>query len=394
MDRDRDEGLDRRTLLKLLGASLVAWPVEARAGTSPSADWRRRFEHFVARDMKSCGVPGMAVAVVKRGETVFTRGYGAANVKTRVRVTPDTSFHLASVSKVVTGTALMMLWEQGAFGLDDGISQYLDFTVANPSFLDKPITFRQLFTHTSSISDSNYGDAFLVEGDPTIPLRDFLVAYLGADGAFLDARPGERWSYSDVAIALAGYLVGRVSPAALDELTSAHLFRPLGMDSAAWNLAHVRRRGRLASPHLYCHGGWLVLEPIGYPDWPAGLLRCSARDLARYLAVFTNAGMSQGARILRAATVDEMLRPSVQVPDCGVVRYQALFWQGIEIAGVVGIGHLGLDTGASTAVFIDSPRQTAVLVLTNVSGPAGCPTGASKVDEFKMTVIEKLLEAV
>ena len=134
--------------------------------------------------------PGLSVAIVRAGRTVFTAGYGLADVAAARPVTPDTAFHIASVSKVVTGTALLQLLEQGNYQLDEPIGPYLDFPVRHPRFPDVPLTFRHLFTHTSGISDVRYGQtpAFSVVGDPTLPLRDFLVGYLTPGGAWYAAE--------------------------------------------------------------------------------------------------------------------------------------------------------------------------------------------------------------
>lgn len=110
----------------------------------------------MADEMDTGGAPGMVTGIVRAGRPSVLRAYGFADVQAGKRVTMDTVFHIASVSKVVTGTVMMMLSEDGGFALDDPIASVLDFPVVHPQFPDTPITFRHLFNHTSGISDALY----------------------------------------------------------------------------------------------------------------------------------------------------------------------------------------------------------------------------------------------
>ena len=83
---------------------------------------------------------------------------GCADVENHVLATPEALFHMALVSKTITGAVLLHLWESGRFNLDDDVNQYLPFAVRNPRFPDRPVTFRMLLTHTSSINDYPPGD--------------------------------------------------------------------------------------------------------------------------------------------------------------------------------------------------------------------------------------------
>ena len=116
--------------------------------------------------MKANDVPGLGFGYVKHGRLACIAGFGYANRETQRKVTVDTVFHLASVTKVVTGTVLIAVVGGWTLHLDDPIERYLDFSVVNPRH-QAPITFRQLFTHTSTIWDRNYA-GFQVQGDPTL----------------------------------------------------------------------------------------------------------------------------------------------------------------------------------------------------------------------------------
>lgn len=169
------------------GDCASAWSPQAVAGKIRAASRRRRRHHpavanigegmintqrrktlgvaaamclapslVMADEMDTGGAPGMVTGIVRAGQPSVLRAYGFADVQAGKRVTMDTVFHIASVSKVVTGTVMMMLSEDGGFALDDPIASVLDFPVVHPQFPDTPITFRHLFNHTSGISDALY----------------------------------------------------------------------------------------------------------------------------------------------------------------------------------------------------------------------------------------------
>lgn len=368
---------NRRRFLTL-AASAAFLPAVANARDAKPGAWDKEFDSFLAAAMPSTRTPGLSVAIVRKGQTLLARGYGLADIASGRLVTADTAFHIASVSKLVTGTAMMMLLQDGKLGLDEPINKYLDFQVVHPAAPDTPVTFRQLMTHTSGISDQVYGntDAFAFKGDPELPLRDFLIGYLTpggkwyrAEGCF-GAAPGTKWDYSNVAVALLGYLAGRVGTE-LKALTQARLFEPLGMHTTSWTYAGLKPQG-VATPYDASGSAPVALPPTGYPDWPAGLLRTSARDFARFLALYTKQGTVDGHAYLKPETLRTMLTASPFMAESkGTGVRQALIWQLRDFDGYHVASHSGGDPGASTVAAMDLDRQTAVLAFTNASGHPG-----------------------
>jgi CubicO group peptidase (beta-lactamase class C family) len=384
--------MNRRELLQA-GASLLFAPaVWARRGASP---WERDFSAFVQAGLARTHTPGLGVAMVRAGHTVFTAGYGLADVAAARPVTPDTAFHIASVSKVVTGWALLRLLEQGKYQLDEPIGPYLDFAVQHPRFAAVPITFWQLFTHTSGISDARYEQtaAFSTAGDPTLPLRDFLTGYLAPGGqwyseteCYTAAQPGQQWQYSNVAVALLGYLAGRVGPTPLETLTPQQLFTPLGTRHTAWKIAAIQPE-HLARPYEWAEGQLRALPPTGYPDWPAGSLRSSARDFALLLEVLTNEGRRKQYQYLTPATLHAFLapQPGITVAPGNASIQQALIWLRREVNGTQLASHSGGDPGADSVVCLNLAQRTGVLVFANATGNADFRA-------FQKEVVLRLLE--
>jgi CubicO group peptidase (beta-lactamase class C family) len=373
--------LTRRALLKL-GLVAVVVPRSGYAlaeshttGTSFGA-WRRHFEAGVARRMAQAQVPGVAVAIIDRdAATPYAAAFGFADVARGRRLTPDTPMHLASVSKLFTATSLVQLFQRRGLDLHDDVNRFLDFEVRNPHHPDVPITPLELITHTSSISDEGHVGALSEgNGDPTLSLSSFLKSYLVPGGrlysekrSFWGASPGTRWSYSNVAVALAGYVIQSVSGQGFAAYTQSHLFEPLEIENAHWYLDQFAP-GVIATPYRYAHGRFIPYPQEGYPDVPAGMLRCSVNDLATAVRAMLG-GRVGNPRVLPRPEVAEMLRDQVQR---SVYRYQGLGWTNEPIYGRPAVGHSGSDRGAANIVILSKDKRRAVAVLTNTDATDRC----------------------
>ncbi|HEY3776888.1 MAG TPA: serine hydrolase domain-containing protein [Rhizomicrobium sp.] len=380
--------MDRRHFLAASSAVLLA--PEALAKSAPDDRWSKDFDSFIVNGLANTTTPGMAVAMLRGSRTILCRGYGYADVENARRVTPDTVFQIASVSKTVTATAMMMLWQDGAFQLDDPVAPHLDFGVRHPKFPHVPITFRHLFTHTSGISDAVY-DGLDFASRPVPALRDFLAGYLSPGGRWYDPEksysalePGTAWSYSNVGVALLGYIAGRVNPQPLDALTQARLFQPLGMRSTAWRYAGIPEN-TLALPYAFKDRHYRRLPRAAYPDWPAGLLCTSANDFAKFLAIYTQAGQASG-HFLKAETIAAMFTPDRVLPHKAKPHFrQGLIWELAPLKNDQVALHSGGDPGSTTLAAIDRDQNTAALAFANRSP-------AEEMAQLKKEVVQRLLE--
>jgi CubicO group peptidase (beta-lactamase class C family) len=109
-------------------------------------------DRFIETEMQAQKIPGLAACVVRFGKIVWSKGYVWSDIKRRVAMDPESTIqNIGSISKTLTATAAMQLWERGKFDLDDEISQYLPFPVRNPIHPERRISFRSLLTHRSSL---------------------------------------------------------------------------------------------------------------------------------------------------------------------------------------------------------------------------------------------------
>ncbi len=150
-------------------------------------------EAIIVDAMSRHGIPATSVAIVKRGQVVWARAFGWSNVERRIPATPSTIFALASITKTITGVAIMQLHEAGLVSLDADVSTYLPFRVVHPTFPDTPITLRMLMAHTAALSDGGqmywgdgtYGSATeYAGGDASINITYFCREYFVPGGAY------------------------------------------------------------------------------------------------------------------------------------------------------------------------------------------------------------------
>lgn len=324
------------------------------------------FDAFVRSQMSGAAIPGLAVGLAQDGAVRMARGYGLANVERSVPVTAQTVFHIASITKTITAMAVMQLAEAGAISLDDPVAPHLDFPLANPRHASAAITFRHLLTHTSGISDARYYEIDFREPgrEARLELGDMLRGYLvpgganySADGCFSKAAPGAAWDYCNVGYGLLGYLAGRIGGEDMRQQVARRIFGPLGMAGARWTLNDA------ATPYDVVDGKLTVAEQMGMPDWPAGAVRASVADMARYVAACADGG----GKVLGKASMAAMLQMQKPPGLADWLTGQGLGWQASVLDGVSRPNHWGGDPGVFTAAYLAPEQRTGVVILTNTS---------------------------
>lgn len=331
---------------------------------------------LILNEMQAEHIPGMATAIVKGGELVWAKAYGRANVANNLAISDSTSFMLASVSKLFTGTALIKLRDMGLLDLDSPINNYLPQPVNHPTHPLTKITGRMLMTHTASINDNyNMMEGYYNTGDPAISLAEVIARYFYTNGVdyhpqqnFLPNAPGTVYEYSNMGTALAGYLAEVVAQMPFDQFCTQHIFEPLCMNRTSWFLAGLDTT-RVANPHVWTSGHYHTLAHYGFADYPDGQLRSNVFDLAHFMIAFLQNGEFNSQTWLPATTVSDML--TVQFPN--IDNTQGLNWYTdvvyLDNGNSVPVwGHNGGETGVSTDLYINPTNGIGVVVLSNSEG--------------------------
>jgi CubicO group peptidase (beta-lactamase class C family) len=308
-----------------------------------SAERLARIDRMLEEAVREQKIPGAVALVARRGKIAFHKAYGSADVPAGRPLEREAIFRIASQTKAITATAVMMLWEEGRFRLDDPISKFLPefkemrvlqtYREEDGSWTGEParreITIRHLLTHTSGLG---YG---VIDRDPRFQR---LYQKAGVVDLFttepvtiaesvrrlarlpLHHHPGEKYTYSE-GLDVLGYLVEVLSGMPFDRFLEERLFRPLGMADTAFYLPE-KKSNRLVRIHKRENGRWVPYPVTFYdPDYPikgaksffsggAGL--CStARDYATFLQMYLNGGELGGKRFLSRTTIATIMSPQM-----------------------------------------------------------------------------------
>jgi CubicO group peptidase (beta-lactamase class C family) len=270
-------------------ADAVAASVPAREITKADVDiW---LDGYMPYALERGNAAGAVVVVVKDGAVLTQRGFGFADVANRRSVDPETTlFKQASVSKTITWTAVMQMVEAGKIDLDTDINAYLDFKI--PPYAGKPVTMRNLMTHTAGFDEVQRGlNSYDIKDIPTLA-----VAMKRQVPARIYA-PGSTPAYSNYGTALAGYIVERVSGMPFDNYVEQRIFAPAGM-------THSTLRAKLPArlEPLLAKGYALGSGKPGRPELnsfaPAGGMAASGADLGRFMI----AHLDNGGPLLKPET--------------------------------------------------------------------------------------------
>jgi len=366
-------------LAALLALTPMLATAQTRAPAPPTPDASdAALDALIRQQMADGGLVGVGAAVIVDGRVAWQAGYGFADRERGTPFTTSTVMNIASISKTVTGAAMMRAVEQGRLSLDADLGGVLPFAVRNPHRPDQPITLRQLATHTSGITDRwpVYAASYHFGRDAPQPLGAFLAGYLvpgGADYApenFLDVAPGTHREYSNIGAGLAGYAVERATGQTLDAFTRTQFFEPLGMRQTRWHMADAPMDDH-ATLYLTQSGIAAPIQPYAVTTWPDGGLRTSVDDLSKFFIALLQGGDVDGTRVLSRASVDEMLRlqfTAAHRPDNVDIteKNSGLFWQ--TKFNTRYVGHGGSDPGLKTEMLATPDHRSGIILFTNTAG--------------------------
>lgn len=384
--------------LTVLGQSL---PPGKPAENGFSPDRLARIDQLVNEYAEKQWVNGAVVMLVRNGKVILHKAYGYSDAEKKAAMKKDDIFRIASQTKAITSLAVMMLFEEGKFFLDDPISKYIpEFksqkvlgTVnwADTTYTTQPakseVTIRQLLTHTSGIDYAAIGSQelkaiYAKAGIPSgIGTADYVLAEkMKKLGSLpLKHQPGEFFTYG-LNTDVLGYLVEVLSGMSLDQFFRTRIFQPLGMNDT-WFYLPREKYGRLVP--LYevrddklskVKGKAFDVSNVNYPasegkyfSGGAGL-SSTTEDYAKFLQLFLNKGEFNGVRLLSRKTVELILTNQTQPP----ITTQFGLGFGLETdkndhQSIVSIGTFSWGGAFSTSYWADPKERLIGLIYTNIS---------------------------
>jgi CubicO group peptidase (beta-lactamase class C family) len=317
------------TLLAVSTVSLILAEglpkIEPRqAGFSPER--LLRIHHVLKNSVDRKEFAGVNVAIARHGKLAYFESFGFQDLEARKPMRPDTIFRMASMTKPIATSAVLMLYEEGKFLLDDPVSKFIpgldmvkvlareDGDGSQVVDLERPMTIRHLLTHTSGLSNAKAYQAAGVFAR-TGTLRDMAAKLPTVP---LAHQPGQAWRYAQ-SIDVLGYLVEVWSGKTFDVFLEERIFQPLGMKDTGFNVAKEKldRVSKLYS--LNDHGEVAPSRQQGDPGRKptffsgGGGLYSTAGDYLRFCQLLLNGGQLDGKRLLSPATVGFMMRNQIPI---------------------------------------------------------------------------------
>jgi CubicO group peptidase (beta-lactamase class C family) len=295
--------------------------------------------------------PGCSAGVGREGAVVYEHGYGTANLELGVRITPESVFPAASISKQFTAMSILLLVQRGQVRLDDEVRKYV---TELPNY-GSPITIRHLLNHTSGLRDGFNLDGWSAPrpdgSDPNDAILRVVVRQRG-----LNFAPGSQFQYNNGAYNLLGSIVKRVSGQSLRAFADSHIFKPLGMTQTHFHDDPAMIVPGRVSNYWRDSRGWQVGSEVPGIIGNAGLYT-TASDLLRWSHNFDDIRVGDAA-LLAAA----------QTPAVLTSGEKSLYGFGVSIGeyrGLRAITHGGGDRGISTYLLRLPDAKLAVAVLCN-----------------------------
>lgn len=327
-----------------------------QAEQAPAEEVATRVRTEALDMLLEASIPGATIAVVDDKNIIWDTVYGNVDGADSGPVDMDTIFSIQSMSKSFTALAVLIAVQDGLVDLDTPIKEYLPNFTVNSIYDESPeevITLRHLLSHRAGFThEAPYGSNF-------DDRNDFLKHIESISSTWLRYPVGYRYSYSNLGIDLAGYILQVRSGKDFESYVKENVFNPIGMNSSSFDMRVIEGFENRAIGHG--RGGDSV--PIHVPMIPAGGVYTSVSDMARYARFHINKGLADGRRILRADLM-EQLHTIQFAGDNQRFGYCLGLIRG-PVSDSYGIYHAGSGYGFASIMLMFPEKKIGIVVLTN-----------------------------
>jgi CubicO group peptidase (beta-lactamase class C family) len=291
------------------GAALLLTSPASAQTSGASNDLRaKELDAYVAKAVKDWSVAGLAIAVVKDGKVVFSKGYGVRELGRPALVDTSTLFAIASTTKAMTAASIGMLVDEGKLKWDDPVTKYLPSLQMYDPYVTRELTVRDLLTHRAGVGNAD----FLWDID------DFSMPEIISRMKLIKPAYSFRsdFIYQNVMYMIAGEVIAKVSGMPWEQFVRTRIFAPIGMTSSIPHLRFMPPNSNMAMPH-WRYGGDTVIaientnaRAVG----PAGGVWSNVSDMSRWILFLLDSGRVGGKRLLSQETYAELFKPETMVP--------------------------------------------------------------------------------
>ena len=337
--------------------------------------------------MRMNDLPSLSTAIIKDNQVVWTKAIGESCTFPSKKTSSDTIYLISSITKAFLATALMQLYEQGIYDLDENINKYLPFNLTHPYF-DYPdinITFRHLLSHRSGIYDyAIYERAGMMRNFNELPffpenistwLKERLVPgeeKYSPNFWMKDNSPGGNAYYSNIGYLVLSCAFEKLSGKKVETYVQDHIFEPLEMFNTSYHPQSLNKKQMATLYHDKKIGIYMPLPQYDYRGFaPMCGIRTSVNDLSHYLIAHMNQGVYKDKRILKNDTI-HLMHNTIYSRYGGVfdevwnrhITY-GLGWSSQTMYGTRTYGHNGISPGAAAMMQIDMENNIGIIIQTN-----------------------------
>lgn len=351
-------------LLMVFALGVVAGCATDRVSVGRQVDeeLRQRLESrltpFIEKALADHDAVGMSIAVATADGVVYSRGFGVQHVDTRSPTTPQTVYHTASISKLFTAAAVLVLRDQGRLDLDRPVVAYLpQFRTRDPA--SERITLREILTHTSGLPRDDTTNNWGGDSEPRDDLSQLVERLVDRE---LVAPPGDRFSYSNLGYSVLGAVIERVTEQPFERAMDSLILGPAGLSDSTFGFVDPVP-ANWAWPHE------VVTDSIPLPSYPynsayapAATLHSSAEDLARFATLHLSARASNRKLPLSDASLEELWSEQASTPWG---EHIGLGWFVQSYEGRETRLHTGEDPGFEGQLIVYPDDNLVIVVLAN-----------------------------
>lgn len=345
--------------LLMIAALMFLYSFAPHIANAESSAAIGKIEEFVAQQQELSHIPGLAVVIVEKGETVYQKGFGYANPETNSPVTADTLFEIGSATKAFTGLAILQLENEGLLKRSDDVRTYIPWLELTYNGQPQTITLSQLLHHTSGIPSNSITQ--IPESNAENALELTVKTLLGQQ---LNRELGSSFEYATINYDVLGLVIETVTKQPYDQYMKQHLLEPIGMENTFVGLHQVQSSEIAAGHKLGFRKAQPYTPPVYRGNIPAGYIVSNANDIAKWM----NLQLGSDSSI----KFDRELIQQSHIPDQSVApfdkdTYYASGWGIVEKDNKSYWFHAG-ENPTFTSYFIMQPdQQLGVAVMSNLN---------------------------
>ncbi|MCW3115974.1 MAG: beta-lactamase, partial [Chitinophagaceae bacterium] len=330
----------------------------------------REVDSLVEKVLKTFEVPGIAVAIIKDGQIIHSKGYGVRSLDTKKKMDENTLFGIASNSKAFTVAALGILTDEGKLKWDDKVTDYIPAFKLYDPYVTEAFTIRDLLTHRSGLG-LGAGDLMFWPDSNDFTKKDIIhhLRYLKPVSPFRT-----KYDYDNLLYIVAGEVVAAVSGMSWEDFIETRILQPLGMTKSAANYNRLKDKLNVIDPHAPVNGTVQVIRrDFSETANAAGGIYSSVTDMSKWVLMQLNHGKysdGTGKQLFSEAVQEEMWTPQTIIPVHGSSSYDTHFasyglgWFLADEKGYKQVSHTGGLAGIVTQVMLVPELKLGIIVFT------------------------------